>query len=532
MTVPEIAEEVWRTTAIEGLSSKGSDTTISDELQKEWLSQLEASPYLRNLAAGAVIAAEMRHAVLEKTGFTCSAGVATNKVLAKLCCGLNKPDKQTLLPHSAVTNLFKTMPLRKVRHLGGKLGSQLHSELNVEFMGDLLQFKINDLKAQFGSKNGELLYNLCRGIDNEPVRARQLPKSVSCGKNFPGKTKLSTCQQVKFWMEQLVEELHERLIREVEVNDRQGTLLTVGLRTEDAPARSRQCPLQSPDKSWLNKRIYEVLLSFKTNKEDSDKWEPAITNLYLGGSKFVEAPSASSTPAIRTFFSPAVSAKETFESDNSGQYPGNIEPRQSLVNSEITASEAAQSECKVSPVRGSMDAFVTKMSGPSDPCKNTNDSSRLDCEPMPATKSSLSPLKSRTGIWRYMRLPNLENEQNQGDKYRASEEVRTIAQSKPLCDSGKYNCSDSETLKTSENSDRGEVGTFSGSVATAFQHSDSDYMQCDTCKEMVSAWDLPEHLDFHFAEQLQRGDNISQHASPPRKKQKTAALNIKTFFDS
>ena len=32
----------------------------------------------------------------------------------------------------------------------------------------------------------------------------------------------------------------------------------------------------------------------------------------------------------------------------------------------------------------------------------------------------------------------------------------------------------------------------------------TDYSKCDECGRMVSAWDLPEHLDFHFAQKLQK----------------------------
>lgn len=40
------------------------------------------------------------------------------------------------------------------------------------------------------------LYDLCRGIEFEPVKPRQLPKSIGCSKNFPGKTCLATKQHV------------------------------------------------------------------------------------------------------------------------------------------------------------------------------------------------------------------------------------------------------------------------------------------------------------------------------------------------
>lgn len=49
---------------------------------------------------------EIRAAVKEKTGYECSAGIAHNKTLAKLVCGLNKPNKQTLLPLKRIHDFY------------------------------------------------------------------------------------------------------------------------------------------------------------------------------------------------------------------------------------------------------------------------------------------------------------------------------------------------------------------------------------------------------------------------------------------
>lgn len=59
------------------------------------------------LLVGAAIAGEMRAKIKEVTGYECSAGVAHNKLLAKLVCGLNKPNKQTLLPLKEIPNFFR-----------------------------------------------------------------------------------------------------------------------------------------------------------------------------------------------------------------------------------------------------------------------------------------------------------------------------------------------------------------------------------------------------------------------------------------
>jgi len=53
------------------------------------------------LAVGSVIAAEMRQAIFSTLGLTGCAGIASNKLLAKLVSGTFKPNQQTtLLPYS------------------------------------------------------------------------------------------------------------------------------------------------------------------------------------------------------------------------------------------------------------------------------------------------------------------------------------------------------------------------------------------------------------------------------------------------
>jgi len=48
---------------------------------------------------------EIRKEVEEKLGYTCSAGIATNKMLAKLAAGWKKPNQQVLPPTAHLTNV-------------------------------------------------------------------------------------------------------------------------------------------------------------------------------------------------------------------------------------------------------------------------------------------------------------------------------------------------------------------------------------------------------------------------------------------
>ena len=55
------------------------------------------------------------------------------------------------------------------------------------------------------------LHETSQGIDHEPVRIRTIPKSISCGKHFPGREKLNTAQKVVHWLTELGSEIIERL---------------------------------------------------------------------------------------------------------------------------------------------------------------------------------------------------------------------------------------------------------------------------------------------------------------------------------
>lgn len=67
------------------------------------------------LAIGSHIAAEMRDAIRSKIGLTGCAGVATNKLLAKLVSGTFKPNQQTVLLQENVGDIMECLSgLRKV----------------------------------------------------------------------------------------------------------------------------------------------------------------------------------------------------------------------------------------------------------------------------------------------------------------------------------------------------------------------------------------------------------------------------------
>lgn len=71
------------------------------------------------LLVGSQIAAEMREAMYNQLGLTGCAGVASNKLLAKLVSGVFKPNQQTvLLPESSQVLI---QSLNHVKEMPGKI---------------------------------------------------------------------------------------------------------------------------------------------------------------------------------------------------------------------------------------------------------------------------------------------------------------------------------------------------------------------------------------------------------------------------
>lgn len=87
------------------------------------------------LACGATAVADLRAAVAAELGYSCSAGIAHNKILAKLASGMHKPSQQTLIPAVAIPSLLKELPVPKLRQLGGKFGDELMTNLEIKTVG-------------------------------------------------------------------------------------------------------------------------------------------------------------------------------------------------------------------------------------------------------------------------------------------------------------------------------------------------------------------------------------------------------------
>jgi len=293
----------------------------------EWLCQRNASRDDQLLACGALIVAELRAAVLQETQFTCSAGIAHNKMLAKLTSSMHKPAQQTVVPSSYVPALLASIPIKKIGQLGGKLGKSLKEDLGVTTAADLLPFPEIKLQDLYGVNTGTWLWNVARGRSGDKVQGRVLPKSHSCSKTFAGPKSLKDMASVMYWLGEMAEELQERLDLDLENNNRTARLLVFHAachlkgraQSTNRKFPSKSCALRyGKDKIVADARVlFEKCLQdfcpssslspLKATGGTSCNW--AVTALSVGASNISALPSRVS-PITSFFSSPARHSSE------------------------------------------------------------------------------------------------------------------------------------------------------------------------------------------------------------------------------
>ncbi|MCW4032598.1 MAG: DNA polymerase IV [Candidatus Bathyarchaeota archaeon] len=119
----------------------------------------------------------IKESVFEKEGLTCSIGIGSNKLLAKIGSDLNKPNGLTLIKPSEVKDVLSDLTTEKLPGVGRKYKKLLDNE-GIKTIGELAAFNVNNLKLLLGKKIGERIHRASLGLDDEPVK-EELPKQFS-----------------------------------------------------------------------------------------------------------------------------------------------------------------------------------------------------------------------------------------------------------------------------------------------------------------------------------------------------------------
>lgn len=128
------------------------------------------------------VAKMIREQIRAELNLTASAGVAPNKFLAKIASDWKKPNGLFVIQPHEVQNFLLPLPVGRIPGVGHVTEARMKS-VGITTVGDLYAMELSLLEHHFG-RYGHRLYELARGIDNNPVVPNRPSKSISAEDTF------------------------------------------------------------------------------------------------------------------------------------------------------------------------------------------------------------------------------------------------------------------------------------------------------------------------------------------------------------
>lgn len=186
---------------------------------------LDVTANKKGIALAADIAREIKQRIRNELGLVASAGVSYNKFLAKIASDYRKPDGLcTIHPDKAMEFIAK-LPIESFWGVGKVTSKRMH-ELGIHYGRELREWSLEGLTREFG-KAGKLYYDFSRGIDERPVEAVRVRKSIGCER---------TLERDIYTKAAVIIELYhtaEELIRRLAENEFNGNTLTLKIKFND-----------------------------------------------------------------------------------------------------------------------------------------------------------------------------------------------------------------------------------------------------------------------------------------------------------
>ncbi len=208
------------------------------------------------------LAEQIKKELKAQQGLTCSIGIGSNKLIAKIAADIQKPDGLTIVNPEQVESFLDPLPVSSLVGVGRKTEKKMQ-DMGIETIGDLAKYDIQKLLEIFGKNLGAYFHNASIGIDDEPVQERGEVESISRISTLKEDT-----QDLKVVLEKtntLCDEVYAKLLQ------RELSFKSVGIVAvmTDMSVRSRSKTFESPTNELdaLKKTVKELFEKFLNESE-------------------------------------------------------------------------------------------------------------------------------------------------------------------------------------------------------------------------------------------------------------------------
>jgi DNA polymerase-4 len=202
-----------------------------------------------------LIALEIRKLIQKELCLTASAGISTNKFVAKVASDWNKPNGQFVVRPEEVDDFVKGLPVEKIFGVGPVTAKKMH-ELGLLTCADIQKQSILQMTRWFGAQRGAELKGLGsrdRSLDpSKPVSER---KSLTVEADFSR----STCQTLQEALLQAIPALYQSWAERMRTNAGLGEIRGFVVKVKYFDFKTMTHEMASP--SWPSIQDFKKLLS-------------------------------------------------------------------------------------------------------------------------------------------------------------------------------------------------------------------------------------------------------------------------------
>jgi DNA polymerase IV len=192
---------------------------------------LDVTENIQGLPTATEIATVIRAKILSETDLTASAGISYNKFLAKLASDHRKPNGQFVITPKMGPAFVEDLAVGKFHGIGPATSAKMNG-LGIFTGLDMRNQTLEFMNACFG-KAGAYYYWISRGIDERPVRANRIRKSVGAENTFS--KDLADYDALAAELQPLI----ERVWRHCEITGARGRTATLKVKFSDFKSISR-----------------------------------------------------------------------------------------------------------------------------------------------------------------------------------------------------------------------------------------------------------------------------------------------------
>jgi DNA polymerase IV (DinB-like DNA polymerase) len=124
------------------------------------------------------LALKLKKEVKIKEKITCSIGIGSNKLIAKIAADFHKPNNVTMVKPNETKQFLNPLPVSSLIGIGKKTSKKMES-IGIKTVGELANKNKLILIEAFGRNLGTFFHNSSLGIDNTPVKDRGESDSIS-----------------------------------------------------------------------------------------------------------------------------------------------------------------------------------------------------------------------------------------------------------------------------------------------------------------------------------------------------------------